>query len=91
LPVHRTGSTIAVEGPMQLILRYGNGKRTEALLLSRSAGAMRVVIPGCKDTVELRSEGEQWADEEGLRVSIEAMVCTPAAAAMERPRTMTAS
>jgi hypothetical protein len=62
---------------MRLILRYSNGKRTEALLLSRSAGAMRVTVPGRSDTLEFRGAGEHWTDEVGRRVSIEAMLAQP--------------
>ena len=71
---------------MRLILRYGNGTRTEALLLARSAGAMRVTVPGCKDTVEFRMENGHWADEEGRRVAIEAILSLPAE--MAAPRAM---
>jgi hypothetical protein len=62
---------------MRLILRYANGRRTEALLLSRSEGTMRVTVPGCNDTLEFRSDGEHWTDERGRRVSIEAMLAQP--------------
>jgi hypothetical protein len=62
---------------MRLILRYANGMRTEALLLSESAGAMRVTIPGCNDTLEFSVEGEHWVDEQGQRASIEAMLARP--------------
>lgn len=72
---------------MRLILRYSNGRRTEALLLSRGARLLRVTVPGCNDTLELSMEGEHWVDEQGWRVSIEAMLSAPVAV-VERPRTM---
>ena len=59
---------------MYIILRYPDGSRVQALLLSEGSGRLRVTIPGRRDTLELQLVNERWVDEEGHKVSIEAMV-----------------
>jgi hypothetical protein len=59
---------------MHIILRYPNGKRVDALLLSREHDRLRVAIQGRNDTLELKLVRERWVDDDGQKVSIEAMV-----------------
>ena len=59
---------------MHIILRYPDGSRMHALLLSEDGDRLRVTMPDAKDTVELRFVGEKWVDEAGNRVSIEALM-----------------
>jgi hypothetical protein len=59
---------------MHIILRYPDGSRIQALLLSEGSDRLRVIIPGRKDTLELHLVNERWADEDGNKVSIEAML-----------------
>ncbi len=59
---------------MHIILRYPDGSRVQALLLSEGSDRMRVTIPGRRDTLELHLVNERWVDEDGHKVSIEAMV-----------------
>ena len=68
---------------MRMILLYQNGTRAEAIVLAAShsvlAGTdspdrMRVVIPGCTDTVEFRLKNQQWVSEDGSVAEIEAMI-----------------
>jgi hypothetical protein len=58
---------------MHLILRYANGHRAEALLLTMTAEAMRVVRHRSNDTVEYRNVAGRWVGDDGTRVSIDAM------------------
>ncbi len=59
---------------MHLILRYANGHRAEALLLTMTAEAMRVVRHRQHDTVEYRCVHGRWVGDDGMRVTIEAML-----------------
>src|SRR5690348_5944592 len=59
---------------MPIILRYPDGKRVSALLLSREETRLRVTIPGRSDTLELRKVRERWVDDDGNKVSIEALL-----------------
>ncbi len=60
---------------MHTILRYPDGKRVYALLLAREDTRLRMMVPGKSDTLELRKLPEKWVDEDGARISIEALVC----------------
>jgi hypothetical protein len=62
---------------MHLILQYPNGRRADALLLSRGERFMRVTLRGRNDTLELRKVSGCWVDEEGNVVSIEAILAMP--------------
>jgi hypothetical protein len=66
---------------MRLILRYPNGMRAEALLLAREDDLLRIIMRGFEETLELRLHEGEWHDEQGQRVSIEAMLCSPPQAA----------
>jgi hypothetical protein len=57
-----------------MILRYPNGKRVEALLLLREPDRLRVMVHGRTDTLELKLVRDRWVDDDGHKVSIEAMV-----------------
>jgi hypothetical protein len=59
---------------MHIILRYPDGSRVQGLLLSEDSARLRVTIPGRKDTLELQLVNDRWVDEDGHKVSIEAMV-----------------
>lgn len=59
---------------MLLVLRYPNGTRVDALLLSRETDRLRVALHGRNDTIELQLVFESWMDEDGRRVSIEAIL-----------------
>jgi hypothetical protein len=61
---------------MHIILRYPDGRRVDALLLSQEPSVMRVAIPGRNDTLELTLVRERWVDDDGQKVSIEAIVAT---------------
>jgi hypothetical protein len=59
---------------MHLILRYLDGTRTDALLLSFHNNVMRVVVRGRNETQELEFVYDRWVDEEGQRICLEAML-----------------
>jgi hypothetical protein len=62
---------------MHMILRYPDGRRVDAVLLSEEPGRLRVAIHGRNDTLELRLVRERWVDDDGQKVSIEAIVAAP--------------
>ena len=62
---------------MHLILRYPNGKRADALLLSSGDGIMRVVVRDWNETLEFRLVSKLWTGETGEHVCIEAMLAGP--------------
>jgi hypothetical protein len=59
---------------MHVILRYPDAKRVDALLLSREPERLRLAIHGRTDALELRLVRERWVDDDGQKVSIEALV-----------------
>jgi hypothetical protein len=59
---------------MHLILRFANGHRADALLLTMTSDAMRVIPHRRNDTVEYRQVAGRWIGDDGTRVTIEAMV-----------------
>ena len=59
---------------MYLILRYANGRRAEALLLTFAADSMRVVLRHGNETIGFRLASRRWVGDDGSRVTIEAMV-----------------
>jgi hypothetical protein len=63
---------------MHLILRFANGHRADALLLTMTSDVMRVIPHRRNETVEYRQIAGRWVGDDGTRVSIEAML--PAAA-----------
>lgn len=61
---------------MLLILRYQNGMRVNAILLTASHDVIRVVIPNCTDTIEFRLKKRRWISDEGCIAEIEAAAWT---------------
>jgi hypothetical protein len=59
---------------MHLILRYSNGRRAEALLLSMTSETMRVILHRRDETLEFRLVAGRWIGDDGTRVSVEAMI-----------------
>lgn len=59
---------------MHLILRYANGRRADALLLMLSADRMRLILHECNETLEYYRMSDRWVSEDGMRISIEAIV-----------------
>jgi hypothetical protein len=59
---------------MYLILRYANGRRAEALLLTFAADSMRVILRQGDETIGFRLASGRWVGDDGSRVTIEAMV-----------------
>jgi hypothetical protein len=57
---------------MLLILRYHNGLRVNAILLTASHDLIRVVVPDCTDTIEFRLRKKRWISNEGCVAEIEA-------------------
>jgi hypothetical protein len=62
---------------MHMILRYPNGKRLDALVLSMGGDAMRIAVRGRNETMELEFVYDRWISEDGQRVSIEAILMGP--------------
>jgi hypothetical protein len=60
---------------MQMILRYENGLRADAVLLATSPNRMRVIVRGSTDTMELRLIQDDWMTEEGDFADIESLIC----------------
>jgi len=59
---------------MHLIIRYGNGRRADALLLTMTADHMRLVLHGRDETIEYHRVNDRWIGDDGTRVAIEAML-----------------
>jgi hypothetical protein len=72
---------------MHLILRYPNGKRVDALLLTVGPESMRAAVRERNETLEFQRIGDYWLGEKGERVAIEAMIAAETEAA---PRSLTA-
>jgi hypothetical protein len=58
---------------MLMILRFQNGMRVNAILLTASHDLIRVVIPNCTDTIEFRLKKRRWISDEGCVAEIEAV------------------
>ncbi len=56
---------------MQTILLFESGKRVDAIVLAVGADSMRVIVPGEKDTLELRRTAGQWCTGDGDAVLVE--------------------
>ncbi len=54
-----------------MFIRFGNGTQKEAVLLSRTAAAMRVAIQGSDDITELVRRGEFWISDDCEAVQVE--------------------
>jgi hypothetical protein len=71
---------------MHLILRYPNGRRVDAILLTIGPESMRAAVRERNETLEFLRIGDCWLGEKGERITIDAMIATEAAA----PRTRAA-
>jgi hypothetical protein len=54
-----------------MTIRYSNGHRSEAILLSRAEDKMRVVLQGSEDVVELNRINGAWISDECEAVQVE--------------------
>ncbi len=59
---------------MQAMIRYPNGRRVEALVLSIGRNVIRMVPRQGADTVELRLSYGRWTDESGVPIEFESFV-----------------
>jgi hypothetical protein len=59
---------------MYTILRYANGRRADALILSASPDLIRVILRRQGDTAELRRVFGDWIAEDGSPVELESIV-----------------
>ena len=74
---------------MHLIIRFANGRRAEALLLTMTDDTLRVIMRAREETIEYRRVSDRWEGDDGSNVAIEALMPVMPAVA-ERPRTFTA-
>jgi hypothetical protein len=68
-----------------MILRYPDGRRIDALLLTIGPDSMRAAVHERNETLELQRLGDYWLGEKGERVAIEAMIAVETA--LPRART----
>jgi len=54
-----------------MTLTYADGTRQDAIVLSRTENRMRVIVPGCDDTFELRDVDGNWVTEDCRPVRVE--------------------
>jgi len=59
---------------MLMTIRYQNGLRAEAVVLTADNERMRVVIDSQRDTIELRKLDACWYTEDGAEIEIEALI-----------------
>ena len=59
---------------MLMTIRYQNGLRAEAVVLTADNERMRVVIDSQRDTMELRKVDACWYTEDGAEIEIEALI-----------------
>jgi len=62
---------------MEMIIRYRNGHRIEAVLLAANSERMRVAIDSQRDTVELHKVDAGWRTQRGAAIEIEALIAIP--------------
>jgi hypothetical protein len=58
---------------MYAVMVFPHGRQVDALLLSASPERLRVVIPGRKDTTEIRLIEGRWTSENGAHVELGAI------------------
>jgi hypothetical protein len=77
---------------MLMTIRYQNGLRAEAVVLTADNERMRVVIDSQRDTIELRKVDACWYTEDGAEIEIEALIPLAGTnvASSLYPRTITA-
>ena len=59
---------------MLMTIRYQNGLRVEAVVLTADNERMRVVIDSQRDTMELHQVDACWYAEDGDEIEIEALI-----------------
>jgi hypothetical protein len=59
---------------MLMTMRFRNGLRAEAVVLTAGNETMRVVIDSQRDTIELHQVDACWYTEDGEEIEIEALV-----------------
>ena len=59
---------------MLMTMRFQNGLRAEAVVLTAGNETMRVVIDSQRDTIELHQVDPCWYTEDGEEIEIEALV-----------------
>ena len=64
---------------MYAVMVFPGGRQVDALLLSASPERLRVMIPGRKDTTEIRLIEGLWMLESGERVELGAILAEDAA------------
>jgi hypothetical protein len=50
---------------MYTVIDYGNGALIEAVIVSRSAGRMRLAVAGMADALEIVRRGTKWLTDSG--------------------------
>jgi hypothetical protein len=77
---------------MLMTIRYQNGLRAEAVVLTADNERMRVVLDSQRDTIELRKVDGCWYTEDGAEIEIEALIPLAGTnvASSLYPRTITA-
>jgi hypothetical protein len=69
---------------MHLILRYPDGRRIDALLLTLGPESMRATVHERNETLEFQRIGDYWLGEKGERIAIEAMIAAETGAPRAR-------
>lgn len=59
---------------MAILLRFSNGRRVEALVLSANPDRMRILARRGGDTLELHRDGLHWRFANGHRVEIDCVL-----------------
>ena len=59
---------------MLLTIQQGDGTRSDVLLVAIERDRMRLVPRDSQDTIEVVSVADQWFDELGRRIVVEAMI-----------------
>jgi len=74
---------------MLMTIRYQNGLRAEAVVLTADNERMRVVIDSQRDTMELRKVDACWYTEDGAEIEIEALIPLAGTNVVSSPNPMT--
>jgi len=74
---------------MLMTIRYQNGLRAEAVVLTANNERMRVVIDSQRDTMELRKVDACWYTEDGAEIEIEALIPLAGTNVVSSPNPMT--
>jgi hypothetical protein len=69
---------------MHMILRFPNGRRMDALVLTIGPDSMRAAVRERNETLEFQRIGDYLLGESGERIAIEAMIAIEASAPLTR-------